>query len=130
MANNEILTCAALQKAVAGSAPAFRLTLKLEAVSPKVFPPTYEGGKYATEDRIIGGQKLPCVLLDSVPSQANRMELALQDAWSGGELELPIVSVKGHAASAVFSRRSSTAIWFNLGTLAKIRFPSCSTTKP
>ena len=70
----------------------FRLTLKLEAVSPKVFPPTYEGGKYATEDRIIGGQKLPCVLLDSVPSQANRMELALQDAWMGGEIELPVVS--------------------------------------
>ena len=35
--------------AVAGSTAAFRLTLKLEAVSPKVFPPTYEGGKYATE---------------------------------------------------------------------------------
>ena len=37
-----------LKAAVAGSAAAFRLTLKLEAVSPKVFPPTYEGGKYAT----------------------------------------------------------------------------------
>src|SRR6266704_1515508 len=82
-----------LKGAVAGSAAALRLTLKLDAVSPKVFPPTYEGGKYATEERIIGGQKLPCVLLDSVPSQANRMELALQDAWSGGEIQLPIVSV-------------------------------------
>ena len=81
-----------LQNAIAGSAAAFRLTLKLEAVSPKVFPPTYEGGKYATEERIIGGQKLPCVLLDSVPSQANRMELALQDAWMGSEIELPVVS--------------------------------------
>lgn len=30
--------------ALAGSAAAFRLTLKLEAVNPKVFPPTYEGG--------------------------------------------------------------------------------------
>src|SRR5262249_53992243 len=29
---------------------------------------------------------------DSVPSQANRMELALQDAWEGGEIELPVVS--------------------------------------
>ena len=72
--------------AISGSAAAFRLTLKLEAVSPKVFPPTYEGGKYATEERIIGGQKLPCVLLDSVPSQANRMELALQEAVLGGEI--------------------------------------------
>ena len=68
------------------------MRLRLEAVSPKVFPPTYEGGKYATEERIIGGQKLPCVLLDSVPSQANRMELALQEAVLGGEIEVPVVS--------------------------------------
>ena len=86
------LTISGLATAIFGSAAAFRLTLKLEAVSPKVFPPTYEGGKYATEERIIGGQKLPCVLLDSVPSQANRMELALQDAWMGSEIELPVVS--------------------------------------
>ena len=81
-----------LKSAVAGSAAAFRLTLQLEAVSPKVFPPTYEGGKYATEDRNIGGKTVPCVLLDSVPSQANRMELALQEAWEGGLVELPVVS--------------------------------------
>ncbi|HEY1187012.1 MAG TPA: type I-U CRISPR-associated RAMP protein Csb1/Cas7u [Gemmata sp.] len=37
--------------------------------------------------------KVPCVLLDSVPSQANRMEFALQDAINGGEFELPVVSV-------------------------------------
>jgi CRISPR-associated protein Csb1 len=58
-----------------------------------VFPPTYEGGKYATEDRNINGQKLPCVLLDSVASQANRIELALQDAYDGGLIEMPLVSV-------------------------------------
>ena len=87
------LTISELQEAVANNAAAFRLTLKLEAVSPKVFPPTYEGGKYATEDRIINGQKLPCVLLDSVPSQANRMELALQDAAESGQIKLPVVSV-------------------------------------
>jgi CRISPR-associated protein Csb1 len=81
-----------LRTAVAGSAAAFRLTLKLEAISPKVFPPTYEGGKYATEERIISGQRVPCVLLDSVPSQANRMELALQDAWMGDDIKLPVVS--------------------------------------
>jgi CRISPR-associated protein Csb1 len=81
-----------LESTVTGSAAAFRLTLNLEAVSPKVFPPTYEGGKYATESRRINGQELPCVLLDSVPSQANRMELSLQDAWEGGEIELPVVS--------------------------------------
>lgn len=87
------LDLSTLSSAVSGSAAAFRLTLRLEPVSPKVFPPTYEGGKYATEDRYIGGQKIPCVLLDSVQSQANRMELALQDAWSADEIELPVVSV-------------------------------------
>src|SRR5947209_963961 len=93
MTASSTLTFDTLKHAIAGSAAAFRLTLKLEAVSPKVFPPTYEGGKYATEERIINGQKLPCVLLDSVASQANRMELVLQDAWSGGEIALPVVSV-------------------------------------
>jgi CRISPR-associated protein Csb1 len=86
------LTFDSLRTALANSAAAFRLTLKLEAISPKVFPPTYEGGKYATEERIIGGQRLPCVLLDSVPSQANRMEAALQEAWMADEIELPVVS--------------------------------------
>jgi len=45
----------------------------------KVFPPTYEGGKYAMEKRIdpATGEERQCVLLDSVQSQANRMELAL-----------------------------------------------------
>ncbi len=81
-----------LRAAVSGSAAAFRLTLRLEAVSPKVFPPTYEGGKYATEDRFIGGIKLPCVLLDSVPSQANRMESALQDAYYGSLVAFPVVT--------------------------------------
>lgn len=87
------LTYDTLKIAVGGSAAAFRLTLRLEAVSPKVFPPTYEGGKYATEERMIGGQKLPCVLLDSVPSQANRMEEALQRAVDGSEIQLPVVAV-------------------------------------
>src|SRR5438876_7543066 len=104
MSASSTLTFDTLRNAIAGSSAAFRLTLKLEAVSPKVFPPTYEGGKYATESRFIPGHKytdpetgreapVPCVLLDSVPSQANRMELALQDAWMGGEIELPVVSV-------------------------------------
>ncbi len=93
MPTDPTLTYDTLRDAVAGTAAAFRLTLKLEAVSPKVFPPTYEGGKYATEERNIGGKTVPCVLLDSVPSQANRMELALQDAWEGGLFDLPVMTV-------------------------------------
>lgn len=87
------LTYELLRQAVGGNAAAFRLILRLEPVSPKVFPPTYEGGKYATENRRINGQELPCVLLDSVPSQANRMELALQDEWDAKTIELPVVTV-------------------------------------
>ena len=93
MPTTPTLTYDALKAAVTGGAAALRLTLKLEAVSPKVFPPTYEGGKYATEDRVIDKVKVPCVLLDSVPSQANRMEAALQDACDGGEIKLPVVTV-------------------------------------
>jgi CRISPR-associated protein Csb1 len=82
-----------LRNAIETRAAAFRLTVKLEPVSGKVFPPTYESGTYATEERIINGQKVPCVLLDSVPSQANRMEAALQDAVESREIKLPLISV-------------------------------------
>ncbi len=93
MANSvNTLTYDDVRAAMTDGAAAFRMTTRLEAVSPKVFPPTYEGGKYATETRRIDGQDVKCVLLDSVPSQANRMELALQDAWDSDELELPVVS--------------------------------------
>ena len=86
------LTYKVLSDAISDGSAAFRLRAELEAVSPKVFPPTYEGGKYATETRRIDGSDVPCVLLDSVASQANRMELALQDAWEGKEIDLPVVS--------------------------------------
>ena len=59
----------------------------------KVFPPTYEGGKYATEERVdpATGEVRQCVLLDSVQSQANRMELALLEAHRSGTVQLPLI---------------------------------------
>ena len=56
-------------------------------------PPTYEGGKYATERRIdpTSGESRDCVLLDSVQSQANRMELALLEAHKAGKVSLPLL---------------------------------------
>ncbi|GIW39502.1 MAG: hypothetical protein KatS3mg076_0079 [Candidatus Binatia bacterium] len=36
---------------------------------------------------------MTCVLLDSVQSQANRMELALQEAVDAGKIKLPLVVV-------------------------------------
>jgi len=51
---------------------------------------------YAREKRIIGGQAVWCVLLDSVQSQANRFELALLDWHRGapkGQKPFPLVQV-------------------------------------
>lgn len=61
-----------------------------------MFPSTYLGGVYATEKRLIDGDPKPCVLLDSVASQANRMEAALQDALDkkdGERIEMPVVTI-------------------------------------
>lgn len=85
-----------LKNAVAGSAAAFRCVTDYQpagGVGDKVFPPTYEGGKYATEERVDPetGEVKQCVLLDSVQSQANRMELALLDAQRAGRVELPLL---------------------------------------
>jgi CRISPR-associated protein Csb1 len=100
MSETRNLTLEMLQNAVIGTAAAFRCVTEYQPAGgpgDKVFPPTYEGGKYATEDRWIDGQKVPCVLLDSVQSQANRMELALLDAVEDGHLDLPrlVVEFKG-----------------------------------
>ena len=71
-------------KTAVKSAAAFRLRVKLGGMGgdgDKVFPPTYAGGVYAVEDRKIDGSVVRCALLDSVQSQANRMEGALLDAF-------------------------------------------------
>src|SRR5258707_8562975 len=61
----------------------------------KVFPPTYAGAVYATEKRRLPGHEDPvdCVLLDSVQSQANRMEEALQQAIDSGRLQKASVAL-------------------------------------
>jgi CRISPR-associated protein Csb1 len=50
---------------------------------------------YASEKRRLPGRTEPaeCVLLDSVQSQANRMEEALQQAVDAGRLKIPVVEV-------------------------------------
>jgi CRISPR-associated protein Csb1 len=86
-----------LSSALSGTAAAFRCVTDYQpagGAGDKVFPPTYESGKYAVEDRIIEGTRVPCVLLDSVQSQANRMELALLEARRDGRIEVPLVSVR------------------------------------
>ncbi len=85
-----------LRNAVGGRAAAFRCVTDYQPAGgpgDKVFPPTYAGGRYATEDRVNPdtGEICKCVLLDSVQSQANRMELALLEEHRSGAIELPIL---------------------------------------
>lgn len=92
------LTLEALRSTVAGKAAAFRCRRHMQPAGgegDKVFPPTFAGAVYAIEQRRVAGREEPvtCVLLDSVQSQANRMELALQEAVDAGKIKLPLVEV-------------------------------------
>lgn len=93
-----------LKDLVAGDAVAIRGTATLEPAGgpgDKIFPPTHAvddknkkpGAKYAFETRRIDGHDMTCVLIDSVQSQANRMEEALQTLWDAKKIALPVVSV-------------------------------------
>ena len=86
-----------LHKAVSGTSAAFRSRTLLQPAGgegDKVFPPTYAGAVYAKEERQIKGVKVPCVLLDSVQAQANRLEEALQRALDAGTLKnIPVLNV-------------------------------------
>lgn len=91
------LTFDQLRTAVAGPAAAIRLVTRLEpdgGPDGKVFPPTYAGGVYAKERRRNGDSECDVVLLDSVQSQANRLELALLQAYDENELKFPLMWVK------------------------------------
>lgn len=72
-------------------------------IGDKLFPPTYEGGKYAFENRRIEGSETRTVLLDSVQSQANRLEDTLLEAFRAGTLKLPIfeMNVAGHDVTSL-----------------------------
>jgi CRISPR-associated protein Csb1 len=96
-----------LRAGMAGDAVGVRCRIKLQPLggrADKVFPPTYgvpEGAetKYALEKRRVPstdgstGSVTRSVVLDSVASQANRLELALLDAIRNGELSTPVTSV-------------------------------------
>ncbi len=92
------LTLDILRSALDAGAAAWRCRRRLQpggGAGDKVFPPTYAGSVYAVEYRRVPGAEEPvtCVLLDSVQSQANRMEEALQDAVDAGQLRIPVVVV-------------------------------------
>jgi CRISPR-associated protein Csb1 len=98
----KMLTLDDLQSAVGGGAVAIRGRATLQPAGgpgDKVFPPTHSVddkravSRYATERRRIHGGEVDCVLLDSVQSQANRMEEALQALWSDKRITLPVIEV-------------------------------------
>lgn len=100
------LTFSELRDGIAGDVVGVRARNVLQPLGgagDKVFPPTYSvpdsaETRYATENRRTGddgvsGDAVPSVVLDSVASQANRLELALLDAIRQGELAVPVTSV-------------------------------------
>jgi CRISPR-associated protein Csb1 len=121
MSDHPTLTLAVLQAAVAGGAAAIRAVSILQPAGgpgDKVFPPTYatddrEPTKYALEERQINGSVEKTVLLDSVASQANRMEEALEEGWREGKLRFPVVLVD-------FSPEGDLA---DLGEITALRAP-------
>lgn len=107
-----------LKKFVKGEAVAIRGTATLEPAGgpgDKIFPPTHAvddnnkkpGAKYALETRRIDGHDMTCVLLDSVQSQANRMEEALQTLWDEKKIALPVVSVNFSSVAPEVGRVTS-----------------------
>lgn len=94
------------------NAAAFRRRRTLQPAGgrgDKVFPPTYPGEgrnaapRHVFETRRLDGQNVVCVLIDSVQSQANRLEEALLASAKSGQIGLPrlVVDFPASGLSAV-----------------------------
>jgi CRISPR-associated protein Csb1 len=95
------ITLELLAKAISQNDSALRLRLKLEPVGgagDKVFPPTYEGSSYAVEERLADGRPVKAVLLNSVQSEAARLEQALKRALERADVYFPTIRLEldGH----------------------------------
>lgn len=96
-----------LRSAVAGDSVAIRLNARLQPAGGNgtpVYPPTYstdgartkyavEGPRPRDDQPIREADRYDRVVLDSVASQANRLEGALEMAWEAGELTFPVAYV-------------------------------------
>ncbi|MGF1663621.1 MAG: type I-U CRISPR-associated RAMP protein Csb1/Cas7u [Kineosporiaceae bacterium] len=75
----------------------------------RVFPPTYpipsngppDATRYVLESRVVEGVERTDVLLDSVPSQANRAEEALLAAHRSDRVRLPLMELRHDGAADV-----------------------------
>lgn len=118
---SESLDLSRLQRAVAGEVAAIRCVVRLQPAGgpgDKVYPPTYATErsattKYAVEPRRAGGIDVQTVLLDSVASQANRLEEALLAAWEDQRISFPVIPVD-------FSREEGIA---DLGRITTLQAP-------
>ncbi len=116
-----------LQDAVR-TAAAFRCRTKLQPAGgpgDKVFPPTYSGAVYALEHRRVPGHEeaVLCVLLDSVQSQANRAEEALQDAIDEGRIALPVVEVDFSDHPVVAPGSNEEGLYEPIGRITSLEAP-------
>jgi len=93
---------------------AFRRISRLQPIGgkgDKIFPPTYPGERdndpprHVFERRRIDGEEIWCVLVDSVQSQANRLEEALLAATNDKSLQIPHVTVDFSSAGLEPLRR-------------------------
>ncbi len=95
------ITLERLRKAVATDAAIRRVQKLQPAGGPgdKIFPPTYPGerstdpARHVFETRRIDGKDVRCVLIDSVQSQANRLEEALLGAMRADRIAMPYIAV-------------------------------------
>ena len=95
------LTIERLRDAVANDAAIRRIQRLQPAGGPgdKIFPPTYPGertndsARHLFETRRINGDDVRCVLIDSVQSQANRLEEALLLGVRAGRYSVPHIVV-------------------------------------
>ena len=95
MQSDELLQL--LLRGCRGEMSAIRSIAKLQpsdGAGGKIFPPTYEGGAYAYEERMIGGETVKTVLLDSVQSMSNRYEEALLEAFRAERLPMPVFELR------------------------------------
>src|SRR5882724_445190 len=103
-----------LNHACSKDGAAIRIRTKLLPVGgsdDKIFPPTYAGEShavYAVEKRRIGEREVATVLLDSVQSQANRLEQGLLEAVEDEGLQIPVIEV--NFASAFEGRKKVTSL--------------------
>ncbi len=116
-----------LQDAVR-SAAAFRCRTRLQPAGgkgDKVFPPTYADAVYAMEWRRVPDYPdlVRCVLLDSVQSQANRAEEALQDAIDESRIRIPVVEVDFSDIRVVDPGSQEDGLYEPIGRVTSLEAP-------